>query len=212
MVQLGELYTDSSKPWRDQRISDRRGEQWKNVPGYEHYFAVSNHGRVKRLQRYSFDSLGRKFTIQEKIILPSINRCENKLKKDYTYRFQIQVQIEGRPVSFQVQRMVYCCLVEPYDLNDKNIVIISIKDNGLDIRPKYLKRISLSEKSKRTYEKGRQQATFLYNPAYKEHAVSIINFWMTIPMLFKWKSVSMANIYRFKYTAWFIIVLSNLLI
>lgn len=32
--------------------------------------------------------------------------CENKLKNDYTYRFQIQAQVEGRYVSFQVQRMV----------------------------------------------------------------------------------------------------------
>ena len=80
-----------------------------------------------------------KFTTAEKIILPAINHCENKLKNDYTYRFQIQAQ--GCYVSFQVQRMVYYCFVEAYDLTDKNNVIISIKDNGLDIRPKYLKKI-----------------------------------------------------------------------
>lgn len=37
MTQLGKLYTDISKPYRDQSLTDRPVEKWKPVPGFEHY-------------------------------------------------------------------------------------------------------------------------------------------------------------------------------
>ena len=35
MAQLDKLYINISKLYRDQRLTDRSGEKWKPVPGFE---------------------------------------------------------------------------------------------------------------------------------------------------------------------------------
>ncbi|CAG5012989.1 hypothetical protein DYBT9275_05308 [Dyadobacter sp. CECT 9275] len=161
-----------TKPYRDENLKDRPGEIWKDIPGLEGYFMVSNHGRVKRLERVSFDQLGRKFTTAAKIKLPAINKSENKIKGDFRYRFQIQAKIDAVYYSFQVQRMVYYCFVEPFDLSDAKIVITSEQDNGLDIRPQFLRKTNWYEQTRRTYELGRQKATYEYDPSYRHASTS----------------------------------------
>jgi len=48
----------------------------------------------------------------------------NKFRDDYIHALQLTTNIEGKHISFQVHRMVYYyCFVEPFDLNDKDIVI-----------------------------------------------------------------------------------------
>jgi len=161
-----------TKPYRDENLKDRPGEIWKDIPGLEGYFMVSNHGRVKRLERVSFDQLGRKFTTAAKIKLPTINKSENKIKEDFRYRFQVQAYIDAVYYSFQVQRMVYYCFVEPFDLGDPKILITSEQDNGLDIRPQFLRKTNWFEQTRRTYELGRQKPTYEYDPSYRIAATS----------------------------------------
>ena len=43
-------------------------EIWKPIPGYEGLYEVSNMGRVKSLERDIVDSIGRKYTIKERIL------------------------------------------------------------------------------------------------------------------------------------------------
>ncbi|UXO94080.1 HNH endonuclease [Pseudanabaena phage Pan5] len=49
-------------------------EIWKDVPGYEGMYQVSNYGRVKSLYRKRVDTLGRIFGNTEKIIKPRLCR------------------------------------------------------------------------------------------------------------------------------------------
>lgn len=48
-------------------------EIWKDVPGYEGLYKVSDHGRVKSLLRVIMMSNGRPRTIRERIMRPSVN-------------------------------------------------------------------------------------------------------------------------------------------
>lgn len=164
--------TDNYLPYRDQRLADRKGELWKPIPGLETYFEVSNHGRVKRLKRLKYDALSRPFTTGERIIIPAVNSSPNIHKNDFTYRFQVQIQIGNNRHTFQVQRMVYYCFVGPFDLRDKRLYIVVKSGNGLDIRPENLQKLTIEEKCQRAFDSGRQVATFAYDPSYKEHAVS----------------------------------------
>ena len=48
-------------------------EIWKDVPGYEGYYQVSNHGNVKSIERTITDSLGHTYNISEKILKNTID-------------------------------------------------------------------------------------------------------------------------------------------
>jgi len=58
---------------RDRSLKDRPGEQWLPIPHLEKFLLVSNHGRVKRLERITVRSNGAKSLLKERIMLPAIN-------------------------------------------------------------------------------------------------------------------------------------------
>lgn len=39
-------------PWLDKDLSDREGEEWRSVVGYDGLYEVSNHGRIKSIARW----------------------------------------------------------------------------------------------------------------------------------------------------------------
>lgn len=43
-------------------------EQWRPVPGYEGYYEVSDHGRVRSVERVLTRSNGRKYTVRQQIM------------------------------------------------------------------------------------------------------------------------------------------------
>lgn len=45
-------------------------EIWKAIPGYEGFYEVSDHGRVKSMERVITDVLGRKRIVKERILRP----------------------------------------------------------------------------------------------------------------------------------------------
>lgn len=94
----------------------------------------------------SVRSNGAKSLRKEMIMIPAINKSYNKFRDDYIHALQLTTNIEGKHISFQVHRMVYYCFVEPFDLNDKDIVI-KIADGGLDIRPQMLLRLNQKGKA-----------------------------------------------------------------
>lgn len=52
-------------------------EIWKDIPGYEGYYQVSNNGRVKSLDRDYVDSIGRSYSVLGKI------KSTHKMNNDY---------------------------------------------------------------------------------------------------------------------------------
>ena len=62
-------------------------EIWKDIPGYEGLYQVSNYGRVKSLKRKQYDINNKKTFFQNKEIILKQNECKKgylsvKLQKD----------------------------------------------------------------------------------------------------------------------------------
>ncbi|CAG5012991.1 hypothetical protein DYBT9275_05309 [Dyadobacter sp. CECT 9275] len=144
---------------RDKSLSDRSGEKWLPVPGLEPYFCISNHGRVKRLQRLSRDSNGSLQVLKEMILFPAIARNYNKYTGDYRFALQQEAMVDGVDHSFQPHRMVYYCFKEQFDLSDPDI-IIKVLGDGLDIRPENLVKLNRREAANILYDTGRLPSPF----------------------------------------------------
>lgn len=74
-------------------------ELWKPIEGYEGLYEISNLGRVKRLERYTYDSIGRKQSFKEMLI---------KLHKDSNhYYLKVNLYKNGVGKPFYIHRLVY---------------------------------------------------------------------------------------------------------
>lgn len=144
---------------RDKSLSDRPGEKWLPVPGLEPYFCISNHGRVKRLQRLSRDKNASIHLLKEMIMLASTSGRYNKYTGDQRFALHQEGLVDGVDHSFQPHRMVYYCFREKFDLNDPDI-IIKVIGNGLDIRPENLLKLNRREAAHILYDTGRLPSPF----------------------------------------------------
>lgn len=144
---------------RDKSLKDRPGEKWLPVPGLEPYFYISNHGRVKRLQRLSRDKNASTHVLKEMIMLASVGGRYNKYTGDQRFALHMEGLVDGVDHSFQPHRMVYYCFREKFDLDDPDI-IIKVVGNGLEIRPENLLKLNRREAAHILYDTGRLPSPF----------------------------------------------------
>ena len=97
----------------------------------------------------------------EKIIKPQIVRQPNKFKKDYTYFLAGRVTLSGRKYNMTIARMVYYCFVEPFDLEDQDVVILCKDADNFNIHPSNLQMATKSQKQQRTVTRKRFKSPFL---------------------------------------------------
>jgi len=99
-------------------------------------------------------------TFPEKIILPRVAKTFNKHMQDYIYGLHAHLMVEGRRYHLPIRRLAYYCFVKPFALDDQSVCIVSIKGNGLNIRPDNLKMIRRVDRTKRIFEKKRMVSIF----------------------------------------------------
>lgn len=98
-------------------------EEWKEIPGYQGIYEISNLGRVKSLKRTIVQSPserypnGRTQVLKEKILTPCVD------KKGYQF---VQLFINGHFRSKKVHRLV----AESFIPNKYNLPIINHKDEN----------------------------------------------------------------------------------
>ena len=78
-------------------------EIWKDIPSFEGYYQVSNHGRIKALARTTFDKNGKAYNRKEHIVQPSLTR---------TY-YKIHLSKENKLYYFSVHRLVALAFAVP---------------------------------------------------------------------------------------------------
>ncbi|WP_346319449.1 NUMOD1 domain-containing DNA-binding protein [Chitinophaga sp. YIM B06452] len=146
--------------YRDTDTSDRLGELWADIPGLDGLYQISNFGRVMRKERIINDVLGRPRTISQKVILPQINRDRNMLMKDWSLRLQVIVHVDKIAYHFQINRLVYYCFVQEFNLEDKFWVVRAKSGDGLDVFPENLELVTYGVKNQKSYDAGRQLSPF----------------------------------------------------
>lgn len=137
-----------------------RGEEWKDIPGLEDYFLISNFGRVKRLEYEMQYRNGAIYTKPEKIIKPIIVKQFNKFKKDYSSFLTCRVTLNGKRRTLMISRIVYCLFVHPFNLDNYTKVILCKDLDNFNIRPSNLQLVTVSQKQRRTILRKRYRSPF----------------------------------------------------
>ena len=147
--------------YKDLSLRNRPGEKWKDIVGLENYYQISNYGRVKSLEREVMTGLGCVF-MPKRIKKVSILKTKNKTHNDFTNQLMMTVTIDRKCHNHTVRRLVYYHFVEPFNLTDKNILVLMKNGNGLDIYPENLVLASALKKVRKSVKTGRMKNTFAH--------------------------------------------------
>lgn len=158
-------------PHDDLILHNIRGEKWKDIPGLEGYFQISNCGRIKRLEYETQYRNGAIYIKPEKIIKPNLVKQSNRYKKDCTLFLTGRVTLAGIRHNFMLSRLVYYCFVQRFDLADHTTVIQFKDDDHFNIRPSNLKKVTLSEKQRAIFMKDRAISPLLKLSAAKRQEI-----------------------------------------
>lgn len=98
-------------------------EEWKSVLGYEDYFEVSNHGKVRSLTREVIKSDGKAQKVHGRELMPFV-RDSSRIALVRHYR--IGLHVNGVQKKYFVHRLVAAAFIRPPTDNE----IINHKDNN----------------------------------------------------------------------------------
>jgi hypothetical protein len=76
------------------------------------------------------------------------------------FLLNIPMTVDGRVYEFQIRRLVYHCFVEPIELDNPHIMVVSKNGNGLDVKPSNLVILDRSEHTAWILERKRRISTF----------------------------------------------------
>lgn len=143
-------------PYQNTELNDLKGEHWKGIPGFEMYFKVSNYGRIKRLEYELEYCDGRVYIKPEKIIKPVMMKIQNRFMMDNVYFLRTAITLHKQKHNYSLARLVYHCFIQPFNMEDESIVILTKDGDGRNIKLHNLKISSLSEKQKRIFDLNRR--------------------------------------------------------
>jgi hypothetical protein len=115
-------------PYQDLSMESRAGENWKDIPGLEGYYQVSDHGRIKRLAWQAVNKRGFTYSKAAMIITQTAVASYNAHLKTTTRYLRVALGVNKKTHNFSVPRLVYHCFVAPFDMKDRDLFIFP-KDN-----------------------------------------------------------------------------------
>lgn len=143
-------------PYQNISLENIKGERWKDIPGFEDEYQISNFGRLKSQDRwidYGHYDVFRHGRIKKQHVLIS---PKNKNKPD----LQMQLHKDGKRYRFSVARFVFHLFVIPFDLEDHTIIITRKDGDLLNIHWKNLVLKSLSEVAIEGFATNRRKSQF----------------------------------------------------
>ncbi|WP_162143028.1 NUMOD4 domain-containing protein [Chryseobacterium gregarium] len=117
---IGEPAVDQNNPPACLNLSleNLPGERWKPVPDLKGYFAISNKGRIKRLNTWTENKnkpFWREYIIS--LFLESYS--------DTNYYLYANLSHKGRRIKIRLNKYLYYCFIKIFDFNDRSIVIVN---------------------------------------------------------------------------------------
>jgi NUMOD4 motif/NUMOD1 domain len=144
-------------PYRNTELKSLKGEKWKDIPGFEMYFKVSNFGRIKRLEYEMQYSDGRIYVKPSKIIKPVLVSIPNEFMNDNIYFLRSGFTLHKQKYNFSIARLVYHRFKEAINLDDEAIIILTKDGDGRNIKPSNLQLASRSQKQQRMCDLHRRK-------------------------------------------------------
>ena len=117
---IGEPPVDQDNPPACLNLSleDLPGEIWKPIPNLEGYFAISSKGRIKRLDTWTENK--NKTFFRENIISLFLDSSFNRRGDLY-----VNLSHKCKRVQIRLNKYLYYCFVEKFDLKDRTKVVIN---------------------------------------------------------------------------------------
>ncbi|MCS3533054.1 NUMOD4 domain-containing protein [Chryseobacterium sp. JUb7] len=129
-------------------------EEWKLIDDFGGY-AISNYGRVKSLERWVSDPLGRKRKASERIMKLQFMKFFNKYLNRNFYNITCLLSSQGKRYRKSVARLVYHHFVQKLDIHEESY-LISFKDNDrFHIHVQNLEKLSISRERFKRVETNR---------------------------------------------------------
>ena len=124
-------------------IEAYKDEIWKDINNYEGWYQISNHGRVRSLDRYITYKNGRNVLTKGKILKTGVN-CKSG-------RPQVSLQKDGKVRGFYIYRLVAEHFVHNED-PEHNVTVNHIDGDITNNYYKNLEWCSQSENEKHSYD------------------------------------------------------------
>lgn len=145
-------------------------EIWKDIPGYEGLYQVSNYGRVKSLKRKQYDINNKKTFFQNKEIILKQNEC----KKGY---LSVKLQKDKIKKTIKVHRLVLKAFCPNKDdvksLPGENICLLKEEDLQVNHKDTNKKNNNLNNLEYCTNAYNHKHA--IENGIYKERKIILIS-------------------------------------
>jgi hypothetical protein len=148
-------------PYQNLSLKDIKGEEWKDIPGFEDYYQVSNYGRIKGLDRWvERQSIKRNLHLPEHILKQTIFKTLNPYTKQRYKRLRTSLYRNGQIKNIRPGRLVYYCFVEKFDLEEPTLVITPKNGDHLNTKYSNLLLVKKTEVQERTYKEGLKKRPF----------------------------------------------------
>lgn len=135
-----------------------RGEKWKDIPGFEDEYQLSNYGRVKSQDRWV--DMGRCDCFRPGKILKLRLTSSAKKNEKVTVDLQMKLSKDKKRYQFSVARYVYYLFVAAFDLEDHTIIVTRKDGNKLNCYYKNLLLRSISEVAKEGFATQKRTSPF----------------------------------------------------
>jgi hypothetical protein len=142
-------------------LKNIKDESWKDIPGLEGYFMISNFGRVKRLEYELPFKDGRVYIKEQMIIKPTLIKNPNCFVGDQTHFLRTTLNLGGTTYNFSIGRMVYHLFISSIDFENYDLLVIAKDGNGTNIRPSNLLLVTRSKRQKIIIKRNRHENILL---------------------------------------------------
>ncbi len=122
-------------PYQNLSLDSMPREQWRDIPGFDGAYSISNFGRIWAAPRLIISADGKQlYFTKERIRRQSLARHYNSYTKDYVYQLSVHLRYEGGDYSFKVNRLVYHAFVKPIDFKRDKLVVVHKDGDNLNNR------------------------------------------------------------------------------
>ncbi len=150
-----------SYPYQNKSLVNIKGEEWRDIAGFEGYYMASNLGRIKSLDREIPHPRLYKQFVKGQILSQSIARNRNIITGEPSIDLRVTLAKDNAQYYFNTRRLIYSTFIKEIDYHKDGLYVINTNGNGFDCRAKNLQLLTKSEKQHRAIARGRVDLTYM---------------------------------------------------